>query len=199
MPALRKISRVQARSRAERDEYAISNTSSSAGHVASCGAVERLAFHPTANCYLEEIHPRLTGQLNGGLFLYRLEPCSHRESYGRPAGEGMVRVERQPSPLNRCRSVVRLTKAGRCNSGRRDKASVGIGNHCARLLKSEATDRRLMYANANHLLNLLQGWFVLAPSLWLISTNRHQLNPAQHRTSTRQSHENSNSSHSLLL
>lgn len=53
----------------------------------------------------------------------------------RPAGEGMARVERQPSPLNRCPRVVVCGDAGRCNTAPREQGSVGDGDHCASVFK----------------------------------------------------------------
>jgi hypothetical protein len=58
------------------------------------------------------------------------------------AGEGMARVERQPSPLNRCLRVALFAKSDRCNIGPREQASVGNGNHCARMFQMRSDNRR---------------------------------------------------------
>ena len=164
---------VQVREWTVNNAIAITNTASSAAHVGSRGAVERPALHCSANIHLAEIHPCLAGQLDRGLF-HALNRVTIGNRLGRASGmtalidgEGMARVERQPSPLNRCRPVVRFTKAGRCNRGPREKASVGGGDHCARRFQMRS-DRPTEegHAKANHFLNLKQGWFMLAPSLW---------------------------------
>lgn len=61
----------------------------------------------------------------------------------------------QPARLIGCASSHYDQSAG-CNSGRRNKASVGDGNHCARLLKAKRpSDRRDV--KSNHF--PIRGWF----------------------------------------
>lgn len=60
---------VQTRGGCEVYANAISNTDQFPGHVASWEAVEHLQRHDAAHHTVSEIHPCLTGRLNGGLFL----------------------------------------------------------------------------------------------------------------------------------
>ena len=81
----------------------------------------------------------------------------------RAAGEGMARVERQPSPLNRCPLVATMANSDRCNSAPREQGSVGNGNHCARLFQMRSD--RPMRLCQKQTTSLVWGWFVLASSL----------------------------------
>jgi hypothetical protein len=45
----------------------------------------------------------------------------------------MAQEERQPGLLNECAAVVLLTRPCRCKIGPREQASVGSGDHCARI------------------------------------------------------------------
>lgn len=139
MPAKSQSRIVQARV-GQNYANAISNTARFAGLVASRDSVELLQRHDSEPHTQRKFTPSaLQGWRGLFLLLSRVVPGDRT---GGPGDEGMARVERQPSPLNRCPRVVLFTKAGRCNIGLRKQSSVGSGNHCARMFKMRSESRR---------------------------------------------------------
>lgn len=99
----------------------------------------------------ETVIPPVQGNLDGDFWSTHFEPCSHRTSLRRAAGEGMAPGEsglNRPGLIGRASSDYRQS-AG-CNSAPREKGRLGIGNHWPRLFQMRSDRPTAMYANANH-------------------------------------------------
>lgn len=144
-PCLRVQSwRVQTRGRAEHYATAISNPTRFAGHVASREAVELLQVQGSVPTTTWAFTPVSFARLVGGFFpprnLSRVAiGIRVRRASGMTAlidGEGMAQGV---SKLNRPCLIGRASssdcQSAGSNTGRRNKSSVGSGNHCARVFK----------------------------------------------------------------
>lgn len=108
-----------------------------------------------------------------GDFHTLVEPCSHRTSLRRAAGEGMAPGESElhrPGLIGRASSF--YCESAGCNRSLREQASLGSGNHRTRRFQMRSDQPTAMYAKQTTAQTMLWGWFVLAPSLRLCPSIR---------------------------
>ena len=111
------------------------------------GCALRLRWSCPVNVRYRDAGSLLTGR--AGVFFYR----ESRVTSGNRIDEPQVKEWRghgQPSPLIGCVSSHNGKSAG-CNTGPREKPSVGSGDHCARVFKAKRFDREVISPSANHL------------------------------------------------
>lgn len=111
------------------------------------------------------ILPRRFNHRSGPISFASLNRVTTGNRVRRAAGEGLAQgATDRPTLLNDGAPVATHGQSARCNSGPREKASVGMADQCARLFKSEATDRPgLITPNANRLPAVAWGWFCSLP------------------------------------
>lgn len=101
-----------------------------------CGnrdSVQHLREHVSRSTTRSGNSPRQCCNAGGGFFF--IQPCTHRESLRRTAGEGMARGRATAQPRLIGRASSPIDQSAGCNTGPRKQASVGDGDHCVRVFQ----------------------------------------------------------------